>query len=211
MRTVLATAAAVLATAAALLAPQALAQPAAGGGEVAIDRAAKGAFALRGAQGKRVADADFRGRFMLVFFGYTSCPDVCPTHLYTIGEAMRLLGDAGQRVQPIFVTLDPERDSAEVLARYATRFHPRFLGLTGTPDEIAAAAENYGVVYVRVMKDGAVPAGGAAPRGASYTIDHSAYVYLVGPDGRFRAAFAHGTGAKALAAGVQEHLEQGGP
>jgi protein SCO1/2 len=201
---------AVLAAAAIALASQVSAQPAVGG-EVAIDRTAQGTFALRGAHGKRVSDADFRGRFMLVFFGYTSCPDVCPTDLYTIGEAMKLLGGAGERVQPVFVTLDPERDSAEVLARYASAFHPRFLGLTGTPDEIAAAAENYGVVYVKVRGGAALPVGSGAPRSTSYTIDHSAYVYLVGPDGRFRAAFAHGTGARALATGVKKHLERGGP
>ncbi len=175
---------------------------AADGREIAVDRNAIGSFALVNHTGKRVTERDFRGRFMLVFFGYTFCPDVCPTDLQTIGTALKLLGKAGARVQPIFITLDPERDTAEVLARYVRHFHPRLIGLTGTPEEIALAAQTYGVIHVKVMQGKS--RGGAEDTG--YAVDHSAIIYLMGPDGRFLAAFADGTGPKQLAAGVSKHL-----
>lgn len=168
----------------------------AGGGEIAVDRNAVGSFELVAHTGKRVTERDFRGRFMLVFFGYTSCPDVCPTDLQTIGAALKALGKAGKWVQPIFVTVDPERDTAEDLARYVTHFHPRFLGLTGTPDEVALAAQNFGAIYVKTLSGE-----------GRYTIDHSAFIYLLGPDTRFRAAFAHGIEPARLAAGIAKHLK----
>ncbi|MCZ7562863.1 MAG: SCO family protein [Burkholderiales bacterium] len=196
--------AALLAAAAtALAAPGALAQGGArADAEIAIDRGARGEFSLRDARGRRVSDADFRARFLLVFFGYTSCPAVCPTDLATIGAAIDRLGAAGEAVQPVFVTLDPERDTAPLLASYAAHFHPRLLALTGTPEEIALAAQAYGVVAVRVATAGAADA---------YTIDHTALIYLVGPDGRFRAAFAHGIDARALATAIAGHLEGAAP
>lgn len=167
--------------------------------EIAVDRKAIGSFALVDHAGRRVTERDFRGRFMLVFFGYTSCPDVCPTDLQTIGTALKALGKAGKRVQPIFVTLDPERDTAEVLARYVSHFHPRFLGLTGTPEEVALAAQAFGVIHVK-----------AAAQGGHYTLDHSAFTYLLGPDARFRAAFAHGIEPGRLAAGISKHAKRAG-
>lgn len=167
--------------------------------EIAVDREAIGSFALTDHNGRRVTQRDFRGRFVLVFFGYTSCPDVCPTDLQVIGAALKSLGEAGRRVQPIFITLDPERDSPAVLARYVTHFHPRFLGLTGAPEAVALAAQAFGVVHVRaVTQDG------------RYTIDHSAITYLLGPDARFRAAFTHGIDPGRLAAGISGHLKEAG-
>lgn len=111
--------------------------------EIPIDRAAYGPFSLVDHAGRRVSDADYRGRFLLVFFGYTFCPDVCPTELQVIATALRALGKAAARVQPIFITLDPERDSGEVLARYVRHIHPRLLGLSGTPEQIASAISNH--------------------------------------------------------------------
>ncbi|OGA52905.1 MAG: hypothetical protein A3G24_26850, partial [Betaproteobacteria bacterium RIFCSPLOWO2_12_FULL_62_13] len=171
--------------------------------EIAVDRTARGSFALVDHTGRPVTDRDFHGRFMLVFFGYTFCPDVCPTDLQAIGVAVNALGEAGKRVQPIFVTLDPERDTAEALARYVTHFHPQFLGLTGTPEEVAIAAQAYGVIYLKAMQ----AQGGTGAEDPRYVVDHSAYIYLLGPDGRFLAAFAHGTEPKQLAAGILKHLK----
>lgn len=171
--------------------------------EIAVDRTAQGAFALVDHTGRHVTDRDFRGRFMLVFFGYTSCPDVCPTDLQVIGAAVSALGEAGERVQPIFVTLDPERDTADMLAGYVSHFHPRFVGLTGTPEQVALAAQTYGVVYVKAMRSGGSP----GSENIRYLIDHSTYIYLLGPDGRFLAAFPHGIDPKQLAAKISKHLK----
>ena len=171
-------------------------------GEVTVDRSARGAFDLVDPSGRRITEGNFSGKFMLVFFGYTSCPDVCPTDLQVAGAAIDALGPGGEQVQPIFITLDPERDTAEVMAAYVRHFHPRFLGLSGTPEQIALAAQTYGVIYVM-----------APPRRDSngsgkpfYLIDHSALLYLLGPDGRFVAAFPHGTGVRQLAAGIAKQL-----
>lgn len=167
--------------------------------EIEVDRSATGAFSLVSNEGKRVTEHDFRGRFLLVFFGYTSCPDVCPTDLATIGAAMKSLGKAQRQVQPIFITVDPERDTPEVMDAYAKFFHPGILGLTGTADEVAVAAQNFGAIYVKVA--------GAEGR---YTLDHSAHIYLLGPDARFRAVFPHGIDAGQLAAGIRKHLKEAG-
>ena len=171
--------------------------------EIAVDRTARGIFALVDHAGRRVTDRDFRGRFMLVFFGYTSCPDVCPTDLQVIGAAVNALGEAGKRVQPIFVTLDQERDTADMLASYVSHFHPRFVGLTGTPEQVALAAQTYGVIYVKAMQAG----GNSDSANIRYLIDHSTYIYLLGPDGRFLAAFPHGINSKRLAAKISKHLK----
>jgi len=194
--------AALLAAAAmAVYAPGAWSQSAAAGSdEIEVDRTARASFSLLDHRGRRVTDADFRGRFMLVFFGYTSCPDVCPTDLQMMAAALKTLGGAASGVQPIFVTLDPERDGAEMLGQYVAQFHPRFLGLTGTPDEVALAAQTYGVVYLKVSRTDPV-------KSTAYTIDHSAFIYLVGPDGRFLAAYPHGIDSRALAADVARHLK----
>lgn len=190
----------IAALAAALGMAAALLQPSAGAGsEIAVDRSARGSFSLVDHTGRRVTERDFRGRFMLVFFGFTFCPDVCPTDLQTIGTALNALGAAGRRVQPIFITLDPERDTAEVLARYVRHFHPRFLGLTGTADEIALAAQAFGAIHVKL-----------ATRDGGYSLDHTAFTYLLGPDARFRAAFAHGIEPGQLAAGISRHLADPG-
>lgn len=168
-------------------------------GEIRIDRSARGAFSLLTHGGKRVSERDFGGRHLLVFFGYGSCPDVCPSDLATMAAALEALGDAGKRVQPLFVTLDPGRDTPPLLGAYVKHFHPRMVGLTGTAEEIAAAAEAYGVRYMRFVQ---------ANAGGRYTIDHSAAIYLVGPEGRFRAAFEHGTGPREMATAIARYLKE---
>lgn len=123
--------------------------------------------------GRQVSERDFRGKWLLVFFGYTHCPEVCPTTLSNITEAISQLGPLATRIQPLFITLDPERDTLPVLAEYAQAFDPSIIALSGGADEIAAAARAYGVYY--------------AKRGASddYSLDHTATIYVLRPDGAY--------------------------
>jgi protein SCO1/2 len=155
-----------------------------------------GAFTLTDQHGKRVADADFRGRFMLVYFGYSFCPDVCPTDLAAMAAAIDRLGPEGDRVQPIFITIDPERDTVERLAQYAPLFHPRLVALTGTAEEIAQAARAYRVYYEK------------AGDGPDYLMNHSGIVYLMDRDGRFLAHFAQGTGAEEMALKIRSQMSE---
>lgn len=142
-----------------------------------------GPFELLDHTGRTVTDQTFRGRFMLVFFGFTHCPDICPTELQLVAEVLDRLGPQADRVAPLFITIDPERDTPETLADYVALFDPRLIGLTGTPAQIAAAARAYRVYYARVQPPGA----------STYLMDHSSFLYLIGPDGGFRALFRHGT------------------
>ena len=152
-----------------------------------------GPFRLTDTGGHTVTDASFRGRWMLVYFGYTSCPDVCPTELARIGAVLRELGPEADRVAPLFITVDPARDTGKVLAAYVRLFDPRLIGLTGTPAEIAAAARAYRVFYRRV----------ALHDGNAYLMDHSSFVYLMGPDGRFIDLFNPRTRATDIATSIR--------
>lgn len=155
-----------------------------------------GPFALTDHTGKAVTDADYRGKFLLVYFGYTSCPDVCPTELSAMAGALDALGPKADRIQPLLVTIDPERDTVDHLAQYVPLFHPRLVGLTGTPEQIRAAARAYRVYYARAP-------GGAAD---SYMMDHSSFVYLMGPDGKFVSVFPAGTTPEKMAAELAKRL-----
>lgn len=146
-----------------------------------------GPFTLTAHTGERISDEAFRGKFMLVTFGFTHCPDVCPAELQVMTAALDEMGPAGERVQPLFITIDPERDTASHLAEYMAYFHPRFIGLTGTPDEIAAVAKAYRVWYQKV--DGDSP---------DYLMDHTSITYLMGPDGAFVQHFSFGISADTL-------------
>ncbi len=157
-----------------------------------------GPFTLVDHTGKTVTDADFRGRYLLIYFGYTYCPDVCPTTLQTMTQALDLLGEKAERVQPLFITVDPERDTADVLADYVTAFHPRLIGLTGAADQIARAAKAYGVYYAK-----AEPSEPDAP----YLMDHSSFVYLMGPDGRYLTVFPHGTAPEDMAKTLEDVID----
>ena len=149
-----------------------------------------GPFTLTDHTGKRVTDQDFRGRIMLVFFGFTFCPDVCPSGLQVMSAALDKLGAKAERVVPILITVDPERDTPAQLALYVSSFHPRLVGLTGTPAEVQAAARAYRV-YLKKVEDPKSTAG--------YTIDHSSIIYVMGPDGAYRTHFLHSTNADAMA------------
>jgi protein SCO1/2 len=149
-----------------------------------------GPFSLVGADGKPVTDRDFRGRYMLIFFGFTHCPDICPAELQVIAQALEQLGDKAKTVVPIFITLDPERDTPEAMANYVKSFGPNFVGLTGSPEAIAAAAKAYRVAYSKVEnKDSA----------GDYSVDHSALVYLMDPEGRYATHFSYGLSADQMA------------
>jgi protein SCO1/2 len=133
--------------------------------------------------------ADFRGKAVVIFFGFTQCPDVCPTALSTLAEVMRRLGPDAARVQVLFVTIDPERDTAELLSRYVPVFDPSFLGLRGDAEATARVAKEFKILYQKVP--------GQTPD--TYTMDHSAGLYLLDPQGRLRVFESHGQGAEAIA------------
>ena len=156
-----------------------------------------GPFSLVGADGKPVTDRDFRGRYMLIFFGFTHCPDICPAELQVIAQALEQLGDKAKTVVPIFITLDPERDTPEAMANYVKSFGPNFVGLTGSSEAIAAAAKAYRVVYAHIEnKD--------SP--GDYSVDHSALVYLMDPEGRYVKHFSYGLSADQMAEKLEKSL-----
>lgn len=154
-------------------------------------------FALTDHHGQRRTLADFRGKAVVLFFGYTHCPDVCPSTMERFGQALQRLGPAdAARVQVLFVTLDPERDTREVLAKYVPFFQPSFLGLTGTPDEIAAMAKEFRVYFSKR------PASG----GGEYSLDHWAGAYAFDAAGRLRLYLAPELTADAVAADLRRLL-----
>ena len=135
-----------------------------------------GPFTLTASDGQTVSDASFRGKWLLVYFGYTYCPDVCPTTLNDIAEALEKLGPLADRITPLFITVDPERDTPDVLGRYVKSFDPRIVGLTGTPEQIADVAREYRV-YFKKRPTGKNP--------DDYLMDHSSILYVMDPEGRY--------------------------
>lgn len=156
-----------------------------------------GPFTMVNHKGAIVTDLDFRGRPMLVFFGFTFCPDICPTELQVMTAAIAELGDAGKDIQPILVTIDPARDTPDVMANYVSNFGENVIGLTGTDKQVETIATAYRVFYTRQdnPKD---------PE--NYSMDHSSIIYLMGPDGKFLKHFSYTTDAKALASGLKTAL-----
>ncbi len=158
-----------------------------------------GPFALTDHNGRAVTDETFRGRFALLYFGYTFCPDLCPTNLLTMAEALEALGpEQSGRVQPLFVTVDPERDGPAALKDYMAHFGPRFLALRGTPAQTRAVLKAW-----RVHRRKVQPEGGDAD---DYLVDHATLTFLMGPDGRFRTLFPHDTPADRMAATLRRYL-----
>lgn len=160
-----------------------------------------GPFDLVDHHGRRRTDADFAGKWRLMFFGYTGCPDICPLDLAVIGEALVRLGPAGDAVQPLFVTVDPARDTPPVLAAFVTGFHARLVALTGTERAIAVTAKAWRVHRHKVIVDRARP--------DDYLVDHGTLTYLMRPDGSFATLFPHGTSAEVMAERLARQL--GGP
>jgi protein SCO1/2 len=139
---------------------------------------------------------DFKGKAVVVFFGYTQCPDVCPTTMADIAQAKKLLGGEGAKVQGVFITIDPERDTPELLKAYVANFGPDFVALRGTPEQTAAVAKDFKVYYKKVEGKTA----------GSYTMDHSAASFIYDPQGRLRLYARYGAGAQVLADDLKQLL-----
>lgn len=158
-----------------------------------------GAFTLVDQDGKTRTQADFAGKLMLIYFGYTFCPDVCPTGLQRLAEGLDALSDGDRaQVSPVFVTIDPARDTPAVLKEYVAQFHPDLIGLTGTADQVSVAAKAYRVYYrksdqTKDQKD--------------YLMDHSSIIFLMGKDGTYKAHFTHESKPEEIAAGVRRALQ----
>ena len=169
------------------------------GAPPAIRQAAQigGPFTLEDGTGKTVTDQSFRGKFMLVYFGYTFCPDVCPTTLNDVAQALDKLGAKADRLQPLFITVDPARDTPAVIKQYAAAFSPKLQGLTGTADQIATVAHEYRVYYAP-HKTG--------PNPGDYTMDHSSILYLMDPSGAFVGIVRADEGADQIAADLATYL-----
>ena len=149
-----------------------------------------GPFTLSTPDGTTATDQTYRGKWLLVYFGYTFCPNSCPTTLLEVATALKKLGPHAPQVQPLFITVDPERDTPKVMQQYTASFDPRIVGLTGTQQQIAAAAQEYGVYYLRH------PGG---PGADDYVMDHSTYLYVMDPQGKFVRAFDTNTSGDRIA------------
>lgn len=156
-----------------------------------------GPFTLKDAYGKPRSLADFRGRLVLLYFGFTYCPDICPTDLLVVGEAVKRAG--AEHVQPVFVTLDPERDTPEMLRGYVASFHPAFVALTGTEAEVRAVANAYKVFFEKVR----------SPGSSAYAIDHMAFTFLLDRQGKYVGTFPTGTSAERMLAVIREVSARG--
>lgn len=154
-----------------------------------------GPFSLVDQTGKLRNDREFRGKLMIVYFGYTFCPDICPGDLQAITLALDQLGPLAAKVQPIFITIDPERDN-NVLAQYVSAFHPTLIGLTGTPDQICEVANSYKAFYTKVRGN----------RTGDYSIDHAGVIYLMGRDGKYLGFMPPQTAPDRLAEVLRTHL-----
>jgi protein SCO1/2 len=156
-------------------------------------------FSLVDHTGKRRSLADFRGKVVVVFFGFTHCPDVCPTTLAELSSAMKKIGAGADKVQVLLVTVDPERDTAAVLGPYVTAFDPRFLALRGSAEETAQVAKEFKVIYQKV----------AGNKPQNYTMDHSAGTYVFDGQGRIRLYIGYGQGSEVFAEDISRLLKQG--
>ena len=153
-----------------------------------------GPFELVDQDGEAVTDEDFHGRYLLLTFGYTHCPDVCPTGLYTMSTAVKRLGEQGARVVPAFVSVDPKRDTPERLKQYVKAFHPRMVGMTGDKQAVFNTAKAYRAFYFVGEVDG------------KYVVDHTANFYLMGPDGGFLEVLPYGTTVEQMTETLNKYL-----
>jgi len=157
-----------------------------------------GPFSLVNHEGKRVTDKDFHGKKMLIYFGFTHCPDICPGSLQVISSALDKLGSAANGVTPVFITVDPERDTPKLLAEYVASFHPRLVGLTGKKENVDAVVKKTFRVYAKKVKDPKQP--------DTYTMDHASLIYLMDEKGKFVHYFGHPTSADKLAEKLRPYL-----
>jgi protein SCO1/2 len=156
-----------------------------------------GPFALIDQNGSSRRDTDFRGSFMLVYFGYSFCPDVCTTALNDMSQALDRLGPAAEKIQPIFITVDPERDTPEQLKSYAANFHPRLVALTGAAEAVASAARAYRIYYAKSKETAGQ---------TDYLMDHSSIIFLMDRDGRYLTHFTHATSLEAMVNGIRKQI-----
>jgi protein SCO1/2 len=159
-----------------------------------------GEFTLMGGDGEPVSDTDFRGRWLLIFFGYTHCPDVCPTSLGTMALIVDELGDHADALQPLFISVDPARDTREIIAEYVAVFHPRIIGLTGSEEQVAAAARSHRAYYAKV------PLSDGEGTGDDYAVDHSAHLYLMDPDGVYATVFSPTDTVEAVVGAIRARM-----
>ncbi len=152
-------------------------------------------FQLQDHHGRAVSAADYRGDYLLIYFGYSACPDICPTALQTMRMALEGVGEAARQVQPLFISVDSKRDTPAVLAEFVRFFHPRLIGLTGSKQQLFNAAKHFGLRYHTGRVEG------------RYEVSHSDNLYLFGPAGALLAFFPHGTTQAELQAGLAQHLE----
>jgi protein SCO1/2 len=156
-----------------------------------------GPFTLVASGGTAVSDATYRGKWLLVFFGYTFCPNVCPTTLLEVAVALQLLGPAASELQPLFISIDPDRDTPDVMAAYTQSFDPRIVGLTGSATQIASVAKEYGAYYDPHR---------TGPGPDDYVMDHSTYLYLMDPNGQFVRGFDADTPGTVIADNLREMM-----
>ena len=158
-----------------------------------------GPFSLVDHHGNEVTEKTYAGKYLLVYFGYTYCPDVCPTELLVLGQTLDLLGDKAARIQALFITVDPERDTPEKLAEYLPDFHPDLIGLTGTAAEVKNVARAYRGYFRK--------SSGEATEGA-YLVAHTSLVYFMDPAGEYVSHFVFGQGAETVARGIEKFLDE---
>lgn len=172
------------------------------GGEIAVATGIQigGPYSLIAQDGNRVTDESFQGKFQLIFFGFTFCPDVCPTELSRIADAMQRMGPDAEKVQPIFITVDPERDTPEAMGEYVRHFDQRIVGLTGSREEIDQVIATYRVFARKVQE----------PNSNQYVMDHSTFLYLLGPDGEFVTMYRYGTEPDELAKSLKSYVDTAG-
>ena len=163
-------------------------------GEVLIG----GPFSLTNQDGKTITDKDYQGKYMLVYFGFANCPMICPSDMSDISFALAALDKSMvEKIQPIFITIDPARDTVENLKTFVSNFHPKFQALTGTPEQIASVANAYRVYYKEAKSDEL----------QEYLMDHSAYIYLMGPDGKYIGHFRHDQEVLDIVNGIKKFVK----
>ncbi len=155
-----------------------------------------GSFSMVDHTGSEVTDGTYSGRLMVVYFGFTYCPDVCPTQLLVLSEALDRLGEDAEQIAPLFVTVDPERDTPEALAQYVSNFHPNIVGLTGSPEQLRTMADAYYVSYYKVQDEAA----------SDYLMDHTSIVYVMDRSGTYLTHFTHATSAEEMAGKLKDLL-----
>lgn len=156
-----------------------------------------GPFTLTDHTGKKVTEKDYNGQWRLMYFGFTFCPAICPTELAKMTKALNAVGDKANKITPLFITIDPERDTVDVMKGYVASFHPRLIGLTGTAEQIKKVAKEYKIYYAKVDD----------PAMTEYTMDHSSFIYFIDPDNNLRAIIRAGDDAGVLAEAINKAID----